>query len=262
MKEFDSLVKVIKKLRGKRGCPWDRKQTHKSLKPYLIEEAYEALHAIEKKDNEKLKGELGDVLLQVVLHAQIASENGKFGIKDVVNSIKEKMVRRHPHVFAGKKIKGVEQVWSNWEEIKSRESSARSILDSIPKAMPALYRADKTQKKAARVGFDWDNVAGAWDKVFEELEEIREVIGSKPLKKKRLSEEMGDLLFSIVNVARKMGLNSEETLHNSVEKFSKRFFRIEKHCRKKGISLSGLSLDEMERLWEEAKKVRSLRGGA
>ncbi len=254
MKEFDGLVNVIRKLRGKRGCPWDRKQTHSSLKPYVVEEAYELIHAIDKKDNAKIMDELGDVLLQVVLHARIAEEKGEFGIRDVINSIRNKMVRRHPHVFAGKKVKGVMQVWSNWEQIKSEEASVRSILDSIPKAMPALYRADKTQKKAARVGFDWDNVAGAWDKVFEELEEIREVIGSKPLKKKRLSEEMGDLLFSIVNVARKMGLNSEETLHNSVEKFSKRFFRIEKHCRAKGALLSELSLDEMEKLWNKAKK--------
>lgn len=253
MKEFDDLTGVIKKLRGKNGCPWDKKQTHSSLKPYLVEESYEALNAIDKKDFKKLRDELGDVLLQVVLHAQIASEKGRFGIEDVIRSIKEKMVRRHPHVFAGKKIKGVGQVWSNWEEIKSKESSARSILDSIPKAMPALYRADKTQKKAARVGFDWDNVAGAWDKVFEELDEIKEVLDSKPLKKKRLSEEIGDLLFSIVNVARKMGLNSEETLQGSVEKFSKRFAKIEKHCRRKEIKLSRLSLEEMEALWAAAK---------
>lgn len=253
MKEFDELTAVIKRLRGKNGCPWDKKQTHGSLKPYLIEEAYETLHAIDTKDYKKLKDELGDVLLQVVLHAQIAAEKGRFGIKDVVNSVKEKMVRRHPHVFAGKKVKGIGQVWSNWEEIKSKEGPSRSILDSIPKAMPALYRADKTQKKAARVGFDWDNVAGAWDKVFEELDEIKEVLGSKPTKKKRLSEEIGDLLFSIVNVARKMGLNSEETLQYSVEKFSKRFSKIEEACRRRKIKLSGLSLEEMESLWSAAK---------
>ncbi len=255
MKEFDELVKVIKKLRGKKGCPWDKKQTHASLKPYVVEEAYELIHAIDEKDQPKIMDELGDVLLQVVLHAQIASEKGKFGIKDVIRSIKEKMVRRHPHVFAGKKVKGEDQVWSNWEQIKSKEGASRSLLDSIPRAMPALYRADKTQKKAARVGFDWDNVAGAWGKIFEELEEIREVIASKPLRKKRLSEEMGDLLFSIVNVARKMGLNSEETLQYSVEKFSKRFAKVEKYCLRKGVKLSDLSLNEMEALWAEAKRT-------
>lgn len=253
MDEFEGLISVIRKLRSRNGCPWDRKQTHSSLKPYLIEESYEVLHAIDKKDPDKLKDELGDVLLQVVLHAQIAAENGKFGIKDVVNSIKEKMIRRHPHVFSGRKIKGVDQVWRSWEEIKSKETDVRSVLDSIPKALPALYRADKTQKKAARMGFDWDNVAGAWDKVFEELGEIKEVIDSRPMKKKRLSEEIGDLLFSIVNVARKMGLNSEETLQASVEKFSKRFSRIERYCAREGIKLSQLSLDEMDALWAKAK---------
>lgn len=260
MKEFDELIEVIRKLRAKDGCPWDKKQTHSSLKPFVVEEAYELVHAIDEKKPAKIMDELGDVLLQVVLHARIAEEKGRFGIKDVVNSIKEKMVRRHPHVFAGKKVKGVKQVWANWEQIKSRESSSRSVLDSIPRAMPALYRADKTQKKAARVGFDWDNVAGAWDKVFEELGEIRDVIALKPLKKQRLSEEIGDLLFSIVNVARKMGLNSEETLQRSVEKFSKRFFSIESYCRKKNIKVSDLSLDEMELLWARAKKSPNIRG--
>ena len=154
MKEFDELRDVVARLRGKNGCPWDKKQTHKTLKPYMIEETYEALDAIDRGDPKKLKDELGDILLQVMLHSQIASEKGAFNIKDVARSIKEKMLRRHPHVFGKKKVSGIKEIWSNWEEIKKDEAMYRSILDSIPKALPALYRDEKSQKKAARVGFD------------------------------------------------------------------------------------------------------------
>lgn len=253
MKSFDKLVAVIKKLRSKNGCPWDKKQTHKSLKPYIIEEAYELLHAIDKKDDFQIMDELGDVLLQVLLHAQILSERKKYDIKDVINNLKDKMIRRHPHVFSNKKVKNIDIVWKNWEKIKSKEKNIKSILDSIPKSLPALYRADKTQKKVARVGFDWDNVAGAWDKVFEELNEIKEIISSKKINKAKLAEEMGDLLFSIVNVARKLGLNSEEVLHKSIEKFSRRFFKIENYCKKQKIPIEKLSIDQLENLWQLAK---------
>lgn len=261
MREFDDLVDVIKKLRGKNGCPWDKKQTHRSLKPYMIEEAYETVHAIDGKDDNKLKDELGDVLLQVVLHSQIAKEKGRFSIDDVVRAITEKMVRRHPHVFSKKKRRSVSQVWKNWEEIKSAEGRSNSILDSIPNAMPALYRADKAQKKAARVGFDWDSVAGAWEKVFEELEEVKELLTGPRINKNRVSEEMGDLLFSIVNVARKLDLNSEELLQSATDKFSKRFRYIEAYCRKKKLKISSLSLEKMEQLWREAKSKRRLFAG-
>jgi len=253
MKSFDELINVVKRLRSKNGCPWDRKQTHKSLKPYLIEESYELLQAIDKKNSFEIMDELGDVLLQVLLHAQILEEKGKFTIEDVVRNLKEKMIRRHPHVFSSLKAKGVDKIWQNWEKIKSKEKSSKSILDSIPRSLPALYRADKTQKKAARVGFDWNNVAGAWEKVFEELGEIKEIMGKTPLNKKKLAEEIGDLLFSIVNVARKIGLNSEETLQNSIEKFSKRFGRIEKYCKRKNINIQDCTLDELEKLWQKAK---------
>ena len=260
MKEFDELRDVVARLRGKNGCPWDKKQTHKTLKPYLVEEAYEALDAIDKGEPKKLRDELGDLLLQIMLHSQIAAEKGSFNIKDVARSIKEKMIRRHPHVF-GKKT-GAEhcsartekEIWSNWEEIKKDEAVYRSILDSIPKALPALYRAEKSQKKAARVGFDWDNVAGAWDKVEEELREIKALLRSKGSSKKRLEEEIGDLLFSVVNVTRKSNISAENALHLATKKFSKRFLHIEEHAKKHSKKLNDITLKQMDRLWNEAKK--------
>jgi len=262
MKEFNKLINIIDKLRGKKGCPWDKKQNHGTLKPYVIEEAYEMLQAIDKKDDKKLCDELGDLLLQVVLHSQIAKERKAFSIRDVIKSISEKMVRRHPHVFAKKRVSGVEDVWRNWEEIKRDEAEYRSILDSIPHAMPALYRAEKTQKKAARAGFDWDNIAGAWDKVEEEMGEIKEILDKNPKseirnpkKKNKLSEEMGDLLFAVVNAARKAGINAEEALHEAVKKFSKRFGYIEDQARKNKVKLDEMSLPEMERFWRQAKKT-------
>lgn len=254
MKEFDQLRDVVARLRGKNGCPWDKKQTHKTLKPYLVEEAYESLDAIDKGDPKKLKDELGDLLLQIMLHSQIAGEKGSFNIKDVARSIKDKMVRRHPHVFGKKKISGINEIWSNWEEIKKDEADYRSILDSIPKALPALYRAEKSQKKAARVGFDWDNVAGAWDKVEEELKEIKELLRPGRTNKKRLEEEIGDLLFSVVNVARKTNISAENALHMATKKFSKRFFHIEDHAKKQSTKLKDMTLKQMDRIWNEAKK--------
>ncbi|MCX5749652.1 MAG: nucleoside triphosphate pyrophosphohydrolase [Candidatus Saganbacteria bacterium] len=257
MKRFKDLIKIIDKLRGKNGCPWDKKQTHRSLKPYVIEEAYEMLQAIDKKDDKKLCDELGDLLLQVILHSRIAKERKAFSVEDVIKGINEKMTRRHPHVFAKRKVSGVDEVWKNWEEIKSDEAEYRSILDSIPKALPALYRAEKAQKKAARVGFDWDEIAGAWDKVREEMGEIKELLRkdskTKALKS-RLAEEIGDLLFAVVNVSRKTGINAEEALHDAVVKFSGRFRFIERHAKKSRIKLSKMNLDEMESLWKKAKK--------
>jgi len=256
MKEFDELRDVVARLRGKNGCPWDKKQTHKTLKPYMVEEAYEALDAIDKGDPKKLRDELGDLLLQIMLHSQIAGEKGSFNIKDVARSIKDKMVRRHPHVFGKKKVLGIKEIWSNWEEIKKDEAVYRSILDSIPKALPALYRAEKSQKKAARVGFDWDSVAGAWYKVEEELKEIKELLRSRASTKKRLEEEIGDLLFAVVNVARKTDISAENALHLATKKFSKRFLHIEEHAKKQSKKLKDMTLKQMDRLWNEAKKLK------
>lgn len=254
MNEFDKLLRTIAKLRSKKGCPWDRKQTHRTLKPYVIEEAYEMLQAIDKKDDKKLCDELGDLLLQVVLHGQIAKERGAFSSRDIINGISEKMIRRHPHVFGGGRASGVEDIWKKWEEIKKDEADYRSILDSIPNALPALYRAEKAQKKAARSGFDWDSVAGAWQKVGEETSEIFELLKARKRNKKKINEEIGDLLFAVVNVSRKMGISSEEALHDAIKKFSKRFRFIEAQARKKKVRLSELGLDEMERSWDKAKR--------
>jgi len=255
MKEFDELVGVVARLRSKKGCPWDRKQTHLTLKPYIIEEAYETLGAIDSRDPEKLRDELGDVLLQVVLHSQIASESKEFRVEDVAVSITEKMKRRHPHVFGKKKVSGVEEIWKNWEEIKKGEAEYVSILDTVPGALPALYRAEKVQKKAARVGFDWDNIAGAWSKVTEELAEVKQLLSSPKKNRKRIEEEIGDLLFSIVNVSRKLDLNAEESLQGAIKKFAKRFAYIEKHSGNKKRKLTEMTLKEMDVLWEKAKRA-------
>lgn len=257
-KKFKQLLKVIEKLRSPKGCPWDKKQTHKSLKPYLIEEAYEVLAAIDKKDSELLKEELGDLLLQVVLHAQIAKEKKEFTMKDIVDVLKAKMVRRHPHVFKKLKVKNVNQVLVNWEKIKKSEgkNKNKSILEGIPEILPSLYRAEKVQKKAARVGFDWEEVDGAWGKVKEEIKEFHEAYNNKRRNKKHLEEELGDVLFSLVNVARKLNIHAEESLKKTIDKFVKRFNYIERVVENEKKDLLDYSLEELDGLWEESKKSR------
>jgi tetrapyrrole methylase family protein/MazG family protein len=268
-KPFDKLTKITHRLRNpKTGCPWDRVQTHKSLKPYLIEEAYEALEAIDEKDYNKLCGELGDVLLQVILHAEMAKQKGKFDINDVIKGITDKMIRRHPHVFKSKipipksQKDKIEKIWKKWEQIKKGEEGVKgekeSILKSVPKSLPALYRAEKVQKKAARVGFDWDRVAGAWQKVYEETDEINQILNKssqpKGILKTRLEEELGDLLFAIANVARKLDVSAEEALHSAINKFSQRFKYLEDHARRSKKELHEMGLEEMESLWKRVKK--------
>jgi len=261
MKEFDRLVSVVARLR--KACPWDRAQTHKTLKPYMVEEVYEALEAIDNQDYHKLCEELGDLLLHIIMHAEMARQEKKFKIRDIIETITSKMVRRHPHVFGGKKTKKLSVIWERWEEIKKAEAGEKhkGILETIPQSLPALYRADKVQRRAARVGFDWDVVAGAWDKVHEELDEIHELIkvkshpGSTGTKvKNKVKEEIGDLLFAVVNVARKLNIDAEETLQNSTTKFMKRFRKIEGFAKGKGVKLSRLGLKQMDQIWEEAKK--------
>ena len=246
---FNELVAIVKRLRGEKGCPWDREQTHQTLKPYMVEEVYEAIEAIDQQDYKKLCEELGDILLHVVMHAQFASEEGKFDVRDVIRSIKEKMIRRHPHVFGKKRVKTAEEVLERWEKIKQKEVAKagekhKGILESIPQSLPALYRADKVQRRAARVGFDWDTVAGAWTKVYEEIREIKS-LKSKP----KIKEEIGDLLFAVANVARKLGIDAEEALQNSTSKFMRRFGEIEKRLKGKKMTL-----EEMDKIWNEVKK--------
>ncbi len=271
MKKSDNLQKltqIVAKLCGPRGCPWDRAQTHKSLKPHLLEETYEVLEAIDDGDTEKFKEELGDLLLQVVMHAEFARKRGKFSLPDVAKTITEKLVRRHPHVFGKKKARNADEAWKNWEQIKAGEAvtlrgkkKPYSHMEGIPKVLPALARADKAQRKAARVGFDWDQVAGAWEKVHEETREIEEIFAKKTGKngvpsartKRLFAEELGDLLFATVNVARKLDLHSEELLQAATNKFIRRFQKMENHFQKTGKELSSHSLKELDAAWERAK---------
>jgi len=262
--DFEKLVEIVAKLQGPKGCPWDRAQTHKTLKPYMVEETYEAIEAIDDKNYKKLAEELGDMLLHILMHAEMARREKRFTIHDIINSISAKMIRRHPHVFSKKKVKTVEEVWRKWEEIKAKEvkrkgEKHKGILESIPQSLPALYRADKVQRRAARVGFDWNSVAGAWNKVHEEIEEIQGILkktkGKVKIKKGKLKEELGDLLFAIVNVARKMDIDAEEALQRSTSKFMGRFKEIELHSRQKGKPLHKMSLKEMDKIWEYNCKV-------
>lgn len=251
-------MNVISTLRSPRGCPWDKKQTHQSLKPYVIEEAYEVVHAIDLKDMDLLKEELGDLLLQIVLHAQLAKEKKEFTMRDILETISAKMIRRHPHVFAKQKIRSVKDVWANWERIKRSEknNSTRSFFDGVPYALPALYRAEKVQKKAARVGFDWEHAEGAWKKVREEIKEFHQAYCQKGKNKGQLTEEMGDILFSLVNVARKLQIDAEDALRLTTDKFIKRFEFIEKKVDAENKKLSDCSLKQLDDLWKESKKKK------
>lgn len=244
------LIDVITVLRNPGGCPWDREQTHDSLKKPMIEEAYEVIQAIENKDDANLREELGDVLLQVVFHANIAREEGRFNMADIANEECEKMIRRHPHVFGDVENNLTsKQVLSNWEDIKKLEKKNKSqteSMESIPRGLPALYRADKVQAKAAKVGFDWDDVSGAYEKVKEELLEVQDA--KKNLTQDKVAEEVGDLLFAAVNVARMLEVDPEEALNATSEKFIRRFAYVEKNMK------DGMSLEELDALWNEAKK--------
>ncbi|EJO5347471.1 nucleoside triphosphate pyrophosphohydrolase [Clostridium botulinum] len=252
--DFMDLLDIMDKLRGEDGCPWDKEQTHVSLKKYLIEESYEVIEAIDNKDIDMLVEELGDVLLQVVFHSQIGKEDGFFEIKDVIESICNKMINRHPHVFNDLKITSSNEVLKNWDEIKNKEQGNETYTDSIrhiAKTLPALMRADKVQKKAAKVGFDWDKIEYAMEKVIEEYKEIEDVYKSK--NKVKILEEIGDLLFSVVNVARFLDIDPENALNYSIDKFINRFQYIENKGISMGKKLENMSLEEMDKLWKEAK---------
>lgn len=249
MKEFDRLVEIIKILRGEGGCPWDREQTLETLKPCLMEETCEVLEAMDKGGDE-LKGELGDLLMNVVFQADICEDEGKFNIEDVARGINEKMIRRHPHVFK-EKDSGItsDEVLVNWEEIKKSEKeheNRKSALDGVPIYLPALAKAEKIQKKAAKVGFDWDNIADVMGKVEEELGELKEAMEKKD--SENTKEELGDLLFSIVNLSRFLKVNSTDALEQTIKKFDKRFRYVEERC-----DIEKASLEEMEKFWNEAK---------
>ncbi len=255
-KEFERLVSIMEKLRGENGCPWDRKQTLDSLVSYLLEETYEVVDAIRRRDYASLKEELGDLLLQVVFQAQIAKEKGLFDIEDVIKGINEKLIRRHPHVFGDKRFKDSDEVLLNWETMKKEEKKKASILDGVPLHLPALLRAFELQERARRVGFDWDKTEEVMRKIEEEWKEFKEAYSKGD--RDKMEEELGDLLFAIVNLARFIGVNPEIALHSINEKFRRRFLYIENKAREKNRPLLSFSLEEMENWWEEAKKKEVL----
>jgi len=247
---FEDFVQLVSTLR--RECPWDRKQTHHTIKDNLIEEAYEAVEAIGQNDFEELKKELGDLLLHVVFHSRMAAEDSNFTIQDVIYSISEKLIRRHPHVFGETTALNDSDVAANWEIIKLQEGK-KSILEGLPTQLPALIRAQRMQEKAGNVGFDWSQWKLAWEKLNEEIDEWKSAIDEQ--KREDMFEEFGDLLFSLVNVGRLLNLNAEDSLRKANKKFENRFRYIEKKLHEKQINITESTLKEMDMLWDEAKKA-------
>lgn len=248
--KFEKLVEVMRRLRVE--CPWDKEQTHDSIKAATLEETHELIEAIDDKDFDEMKGELGDILLHIVFHSQMASETDKFNIDDVIDGITEKLIRRHPHVFGETKVKDNDEIMYNWEKIKLQEGR-KSLLDGVPKALPQLHRAFRMQEKASKVGFDWDKKESVWEKVKEEINEFEEVANSND--KEKIEEELGDLLFSIVNYTRFMDINPENALRTTNEKFIKRFKYIEKKLEESGKKITDSNLAEMDKFWEQSKKA-------
>jgi tetrapyrrole methylase family protein/MazG family protein len=252
---FYELVQVMQRLRGVDGCPWDRQQTRASLKPFLLEETYEVLEALDQDDPETLKEELGDVLFQVLFHAQIAREQGEFTIDDVVRATTEKMVRRHPHVFGAAEATTPEQALEQWERLKGgeqRNAARRSVLDGVPKLLPALMRAYQMQQRAARVGFDWGAIEPVWDKLAEEMSELAQAAHAGA--PERVEAELGDLLFSAVNLARHLGCDPEQALRHANDRFAARFQHVEQAVKASGRSIKAVAADELDALWEQAKR--------
>ncbi len=251
-REFEQFVTIIRRLR--RECPWDRKQTHASLRASLIEEAYEVVESISGKKSEPLKSELGDLLMNILLHATIAEEKGEFTLREVLDEISDKMIRRHPHVFGTARLRTSGEVLKRWEQLKLDEGR-RSLLDGIPHSMPALMRARRVQQRAAGVGFDWKHRKDVWKKVAEELREVHETLEHSS--RKRREEEFGDLLFALVNYARFLRLDPETALHRATAKFTKRFRGIERELARRGTSVRASSLQEMDAIWNAMKKKRA-----
>ncbi len=250
MSQFATLVAIIARLRAADGCPWDKQQTHASLREDLLEECYEVLEALDEGNTGELCVELGDLLLQVVFHAQIAAEAGEFELGDVVSSITTKLIHRHPHVFGSTQVKDAEEVLLNWEVLKQEERGAdSSMLASVPKQMPALSYSQEVQRRVAQVGFDWEDIDGVIDKLAEEIGEFKRADSQQ-----RQAQEFGDLLFTLANIARRLGIDLEVALRETNQRFYRRFTDMEQACRQRGLKLRELSFDEQNVLWEEAKK--------
>ncbi len=252
--DFDKLVKIMEALRAEDGCPWDREQTRQTLKPYLIEEAYELLEAIEEDDPSRIKEELGDLLFQIVFHARIAGEKGEFDIQDVIEAISGKMVSRHPHVFGGKRLRTADEVLDRWEDHKRQEGKLKeSILEGIPGNLPALLKAHRVQERVSRVGFDWEKAEDVLEKVESEFEEFKSALKGRD--RGKIEEELGDILFTLVNLSRFVDINPDEALRKTIAKFIRRFSYIETRAKGEGRDLSDYTLEEMDHLWEEAKRA-------
>jgi MazG family protein len=251
------LLALMARLRGPDGCPWDREQTLKTLRPYVLEETYEVLEAMESGDPREHCEELGDLLLQIVFQARIAEEEGRFDFADVAEAISAKLVRRHPHVFGDVQVKDAEGVMRQWVALKREEKAARggghSVLEGVPRELPALARAERLTEKASRIGFDWPDAAGARAKVEEELGELDEAIQRGD--RERVEDELGDVLFAVANLARKLSLPPEEALRNAVARFIARFEHVERELERRGVPHGTATLEEMDRLWEEAKRA-------
>jgi tetrapyrrole methylase family protein/MazG family protein len=251
--DLNELISIMSALRGEKGCPWDKDQTRESLKPFIVEEAYEVLEAIDEKNPEAVKEELGDLLFQIVFQCQIAKERAEFDMAAVIDKIGKKMIARHPHVFGDADYKTSAEVLVHWEAQKKREGKKReSLLDGVPKELPSLLRAHRIQDRASRVGFDWEKVEDVLPKLDEELAEFREALkGRKP---DEIEEELGDIFFVLVNISRFVGINPEDALRKTISKFISRFRHIEMAAADAGKTLSDMTLDEMDALWDEAKK--------
>jgi tetrapyrrole methylase family protein / MazG family protein len=252
--ELNKFIETVRILRAPGGCPWDREQTHKSILSCLLDETYEFFEAVENRDVAGMREELGDLLLQVVLHAQIAKDDGTFTIDEVAREINEKLIRRHPHVFGDVSVSSTKEVLHNWETIKKEEKEHRKYLtDDIPDALPALFRAEKIQRRVARVGFDWNDMNPVLDKVEEEFREFREAVKNNDLE--NVEEELGDILFALVNVGRHKNICAEDALRKTVKKFGRRFCYIEDRYKELGKDIHSATLKEMDVLWEESKGV-------
>ena len=252
--KFEKLMEVMKTLRGPGGCPWDVEQTHESITMGFVEELYEFIEAVEDKDIETMKEELGDLCLHIVFQVQIAKENGEFTMAEVLDSIIEKLIRRHPHVFSDVKVKNSNEVVANWDDIKKQEKQKqhrKSVVDGIPRHLPALSKARKVQIKAKKVGFDWDKVEDVILKIKEEFNELYEAIEEK--NQDHINEELGDVLFSVVNLSRFLDVEPERALHNTVRKFMSRFRAIENALEEKGTTIQEASFEEMDSLWDQVK---------
>jgi tetrapyrrole methylase family protein/MazG family protein len=253
-KKFNKLVKIVEKLRAPDGCPWDKEQTLYSLRDHLIEETFELIEALDNKDIENIKEELGDLLLHVIMHSVIAAEENLFTLNDVIDTISEKLIRRHPHVFGKNGVSSVEEVLVNWENIKKDEKKdRRSILDGIPKALPSLQKAYKLQEKAKKVGFDWENAEDCTKKVEEEFLELKEAIKYKSFDE--IESEFGDVMFSLINLSRFLNINADKALQKTNEKFKKRFQYIENELSKTGLSFEDVSIEFLEELWQKSKNA-------